>query len=322
MRQQCASREILRSAARLQGSTVFIAPSSLGPFEKNDLGMFLQDAGLLVRLGVRVFLAEEVGATFWDDQDLAPGLQRIHVQGHKGLIRAAAERSSTKLLLLSGADHIITSRGHRLDDVPIAEARRLLAEQELVTEVSKETLRLAISACESGIPRVHIFNVHRDGALLDELCTDFGAGTMIHTDPRHKEVRPMGPAERFGVCTLLREVLPRRTAEFVREHERELRVFTVDGDVHGVARITPSEDALVVRTIAHSPRANAADVISALLRGIVDEAREQRMTQVCLPVDELPARMRLLPWFQELKFAKGRAVVGGSTQEVWLKAVA
>ncbi len=315
------TREILRSMQRFQGSTVFVAPSRMGPFERDEFGMFLEDAELLARIGIRVFLADYEGDAFWPDEELPKVLHRIRVGGNEELLKEACSCSAITLCLASGADRIITSKGHQLDDVPLEEAHRLLNENVMVTVESRETLDLAVRACEAGIQRVHVFNIHRDGALLEELFTDFGAGTMIYAGKHHKMVRRIEPQDRLGVCTLLREIIPRRTAEFVREQEYELWVFVVDGEVHGTARFSSRDDMLVVRNLMCSSRVTASEGLSTLLRTAITEARESRISKVLIPVDEIPALMRILPWFTDLGFGKGRTHLGGGLQDVWIKDV-
>jgi N-acetylglutamate synthase-like GNAT family acetyltransferase len=319
---ECLPREVLRSVQRFVGSTIFIAPSSIGPFDKADLEALLQDVHLLTRLGARVFLVQYERTHFWEGLELPSGMQCVvDVSGSVELVSCAATYSATKLFLLSGTDRI-ASLGQRLSDVSVAEATHLLSSGRIVTPEARETLRVAVAACEAGIPRVHIINVHRDGAFLNELCTDYGAGTMIHTDQNRKEVHVMRQEERFGVTTLLRDIVPHRTNEFVREHGRELHVFVIDSDVYGVARLTAHEKTLVVRALAYSPSADTTETLSFLLRAALSEAKERGLARVVLPADELPALMRILPWFKDLGFAKGKYSLGGANLEVWLKDVA
>ena len=52
---------------------------------------------------------------------------------------------------------------------------------------------------------------------------------------------------------------------------------------------------MLVRTIAHSLRSRTDEVLEALLRSAMDEARRSGATSVAVPTEEIPARMRLLP---------------------------
>ena len=132
----------------------------------------------------------------------------------------------------------------------------------------------------------------------------------------------MMDADHFNVCALVRSVVPRRTPEFVREHADEWRIFAVDGDVHGVARFRRHEEVLSVLTLAHSSRSNAQDVIEHMLRAAADEARSLGAGSVVLPGDEIPALIRILPWFKGLGFDKERASPSQGARDVWLKKIA
>ncbi|MFA7309934.1 MAG: hypothetical protein WC050_03450 [Candidatus Paceibacterota bacterium] len=321
-RSTSGSREILRHAENFRGSTMIVASSDIGPFDRGDLELFLQDVVLLSRLGIQFVLADVGASGFWDNLGKPDYLEVLNVSGTKELVESAVSCKATKLCLVAGTDRITTSKGHPLDDVPVADLERLLADDSLTTPGSRHALSCAVAACRAGVPRVHVVNVHRDGALLDELFTDIGAGTMFYAGLPHKEVRTMVRDDRFSVCSLLRTAIPRRTLEFVTDHQSELRVFTVDSDVHGAARVMRRNEMLLVQTLAHSERSNAAEVLESLLRFIIDEARLLGMSTVAIPADEIPALMRILPWFTGLEFKKGRMTLGVSQNDIWLKQVA
>lgn len=311
-RSSSGCRGILRHAEAFRGSTMVIASSGIGPFDRGDLELFLQDVVLLSRLGIVPVLVDIGASGFWDNLGKPDYLEVANVPGAKELVELAVTCKARKLCLVAGTDRITTSKGRPLDDVPVDEAQKLLADSTLTTPGSRHALSCAVAACRAGIARVHVVNVHRDGALLDELFTDTGAGTMIYAGNPHKEVRTMVHEDRFSVCSLLRAAIPRRTLEFVVEHRDEVRVFTVDREVYGVARVVHRGKTLHVVTLAHSERANAAEVLQSLLRFIIEEARVVGVEVVAIPADEIPALMRILPWFTGLGFVKGH----GSASEV------
>jgi len=316
-----ATREFLRYAGKLRDTTVILAPSKIGPIERDDLQMSLQDVALLLKLGVKIYAAEYIGSTFWQGLEWPEHLPRISVENDEHLIATAVSYGAGKLCLVAGSDRI-TIRGQQLDEVPLAKAEAILAESRAPTLQSRHALELAVSACRAGVSRVHIYNAHRDGALLDELFTNLGVATMVYAGAPRKEVRRVVPADYFGVRGLIRHVIPRQTVEFVRTHQGEMRVFTVDGDIHGVARLSRRNDTLLIHLLAHSSRWNAAEVLERLLRGALEEAREQKAQVVALLADEMPPLMRILPWFTGLGFKKGRTILGAGEQDAWLKTVA
>lgn len=314
-------REVLCHAANFHGSLVFIAPSGIGPIAGDDLEMVLQDAGLLLRLGIRVKVVGYQKNSFWGGLELPDKDMFLLLKDESSLVPAASADAASKLCLVSGTDRIVTARGS-LDDVPLTDAERLLAEDASLTSQSRRALELAASACRAGVPRVHFFNAHRYGALLQELFTDKGGGTMVYAGTPHKVVRPMVAADRFAVYEVLRSLLGKGTAQYVRDFRKELWVFDLDGDVHGSVRITMfANERLLVRTLAYSARVNAAEVLELLLRESIDQARAKGIRTVVIPTEEIPPLMRIQIWFIRLGFAKGRIPWGPGQVDAWVKDV-
>lgn len=66
-----------------------------------------------------------------------------------------------------------------------------------------QALRAGADACRSGIRRVHLIGRHADGALLRELFTRDGAGSLISDRP-YEELRPARIDDIPGILELLR----------------------------------------------------------------------------------------------------------------------
>ena len=54
----------------------------------------------------------------------------------------------------------------------------------------RELLDQAAEACRAGIPRVHLLDGKMRGVLVEELFSEEGVGTMVHTDS-YREIRPL-----------------------------------------------------------------------------------------------------------------------------------
>ncbi len=314
-------REILRYAEAFRGAGICLAPSGIGMVGHDDVEVLLQDVALIAGLGIDLTLIDYEGRATWKGVSAPKGVPHLFVKDGAALVSEAVKRKAKKICLVAGTDRVV-GVGGVLDDVPLSQAKELLNDARITAEC-REVLKLAVSACEKGIPRVHVFNAHRHGALLEELFTNSGAGTMFYAGSPHKEVRRMVPSDRFGVCELLHPSIPKKTMGFVRDSEADLRVFTVDGVVHGISRVSLFHDTLVVKALYHSARFNVPDVLEHLLRGVLDEARERNVRDVAVLVTEIPALMRIQPWFTKLGFTKGRTTAGESTSaDAWLKKIA
>jgi amino-acid N-acetyltransferase len=96
--------------------------------------------------------------------------------------RAAIALKADKLLFLVDTVGVERGRGGLIRELPVDEGERLLKRARKVAEDIHLYLPHALDACKNGVPRVHLINRHLDGALLLELFTREGVGTMIVRD--------------------------------------------------------------------------------------------------------------------------------------------
>ena len=66
-----------------------------------------------------------------------------------------------------------------------------------------QSLRAGADACIQGVGRVHLIGRRADGALLQELFTRDGVGTMITATP-YEDLRPARIDDVGGILELLR----------------------------------------------------------------------------------------------------------------------
>ena len=74
-------------------------------------------------------------------------------------------------------------------------------------------------ACRGGVRRVHIISYARDGALLQELFTRDGSGTLITPDP-YEEIRTAEIDDVVGLLELLRPLAQKKAFLVRRSRER------------------------------------------------------------------------------------------------------
>ncbi len=122
---------------------------------------------------------------------------------------AAVALAADKLIYLLEGD-IGNEQAPPASNLLAADVDALLDKDPRLPEELTQALRAAADACRSGIRRVHLIPRNRDGALLQELFTRDGAGTLISDRP-FEELRPariddipgirelLSPMERAGV---------------------------------------------------------------------------------------------------------------------------
>ena len=131
-------------------------------------------------------------------------------------------------------------------DLHTADVEILLKDNASLPEPLRYDLESAIQACHQGVKRVHLINRSKRGALLQELFTRDGAGTLI-TAGRYEHLRQADIADVGGILQLIAPlekdgILVRRSRE---QLELEINNFIVDerdGMIVGCAALYPYPD--------------------------------------------------------------------------------
>nr|WP_319941691.1 amino-acid N-acetyltransferase [Aestuariirhabdus haliotis] len=156
----------------------------------------------------------------------------------------AAALKAEKLILYGSSDGICNTSNELQRQMRIHQARTLLHDIE---GEPRRLLRAALDACASGVSRSHIIGHGTDGALLQELFTRDGAGTLVAKEG-YEEIRQANIEDVVGILELIQPleeqgVLVRRSR---KQLEREIDLFTVverDGMIIGCASLHPFTDA-------------------------------------------------------------------------------
>ncbi len=109
-----------------------------------------------------------------------------------------------------------------------------------------DVLEMAAEVCRRGIARVHLLDGRRRGVLVDELFSEEGVGTMVHTDS-YREIRPLEEEDIPELLSMIaRSVvdakLVDRTYEDILARLDAYSVFTLDGSIVGCVALYPYPD--------------------------------------------------------------------------------
>jgi len=154
----------------------------------------------------------------------------------------ASELNADKLIFMMPSIGASNEQQKIIHQLNLIEAESLLQKQQN-DELTQLHLSSAINACKHGVRRAHLISHETDGALLLELYTRDGSGTMITTDV-YEGLRQATIDDVGGVLELIQpledqQILAHRSRE---QLELEIEQFTVierDGMIIACAALYP-----------------------------------------------------------------------------------
>ena len=153
----------------------------------------------------------------------------------------AVELKAAKILFVI-PDSLQQADGKRLRQLSIAEAKSLAEDLHSQPEPSRaHQLRTAARACESGVPRAHFVDGRLDEALLGELFSNEGVGTMIFADA-YQQIRPARRSDIPAILSMIQQAvndqeLVARNRQQIRDRLADYSILEVDGNLLGVVAV-------------------------------------------------------------------------------------
>jgi amino-acid N-acetyltransferase len=208
-----------------------------------------------------------------------------------------------KLIFLTETQGALDGKGRLVSELTVKQAAELTAANNLPLDV-QIYLPCAIRACAGGVKRAHLISRHVDGALLIELFTHHGIGTMVVPESP-EEIRPAGREDVAGIVQILEPleqqgILVKRSPD---ELEREIERFFViagEGNILGCAALYPypEEKAAELAALAVNPFYRDGGRGERLLEYAEASARAQGMKSLFV------LSTRTTHWFLERGFAE------------------
>ena len=160
-------------------------------------------------------------------------------------LEVAEALRAEKLIFLTGGGEL-PKNGKKPAQLSVEEATEYLKKKK--AEISQEIaskLEHGLRACKEGVSRAHILDGREDEALLDELFSSEGVGTMIYAD-EYTEIRKALKKDVRSIMRLIgssvaAEELLRRTRAQVAADISDYSVFEIDGNMVGCVAIHPLE---------------------------------------------------------------------------------
>jgi len=207
-----------------------------------------------------------------------------------------------KLVFLMDTDGVTDSRGKLSQELTIADAQAVLGKKRKLPDDVSLFLPCAVRACEAGVARTHLISRHTDGALLQELFSDDGIGTMV-VESTLNTLRAATIEDVGGILQLLRPleeegILVRRSRELLEKEIARFQVLEHDHRIIGCAALYPfpHEAAAELACLAVEPSCRDHGYGEAILKHMSGLARAQGMKKLFV------LTTRTAHWFIERDF--------------------
>ena len=209
-----------------------------------------------------------------------------------------------KLIFLMDTDGVMGKKKELLRELTIASANEILGSKRKLPDDVALYLPCAVRACEAGVARSHLISRHLDGAVLQELFSDIGIGSMV-VESTLNTLRDATIDDVGAILQLLEPletegILVRRSRELL---EREIDRFVVlehDHLIIGCAALYPfaDEKTAELACLAIQPAYRRHGYGDALLNHISAEARAQGLSKLIV------LTTRTAHWFVERGFTE------------------
>jgi len=155
------------------------------------------------------------------------GADKIITYNDEGQIRDGDNNTYREMTLLQCKKFLVETQRHRKDNTYFS-------------------LQACHQACDKGVPRAHIISALENGALLKELFTLDGAGTMVYRDS-YETIRRANIEDVTGIFNLIQPlenagVLVKRSRERLENEIGHFTVMEKDQLVIGCAALYPDKD--------------------------------------------------------------------------------
>ena len=219
---------------------------------------------------------------------------------------AAIALQAEKLIFMMDAPGVTDAKGRLLKELTAHNAAKLMKTARGLAPDVTFFLPCAVQACAGGVARAHLISRHVDGAILQELFTRDGIGTMVTPEPveslRQATIEDVG-----GVLSLIEPleeqgVLVRRSRELLEMEIERFFILEHDGITIGCAALYPfaEEKAGELGCLAVHPDYRDAGRGAVLLDYVEAVARKKKWKRLFVLTTQTAH------WFVERGFSEER----------------
>lgn len=254
----------------------------------------------------------------------SPTGEVFNLSAEQVAMETAIALQADKLILFIPGQGVLDADGTLINSLSPADARAYLQQheetQDAQQKVTNGALLAAVKASEGKVNRVHLISHQRNGALLQELFTREGNGTLVSNDS-FEQLRQASIEDVGGILELIKPLeqagtLVHRSRELLETEVSNFKVIAWEGMLIACAALYPMEHASgEIACIAIHPDYQKRGLGKRLLVSLEQEARTRGLQRVFIlttaathwflengfkdsSVDELPQSKKQLYNFQ------------------------
>jgi len=232
----------------------------------------------------------------------SPTGELFNVNAEEVASTAAIALGADKLILMGSDLRLADSNGELVRELSPQQAGKLLADDKLQDNGVDRQLTAACHAASNGVGRAHLIDANDDGALLKELFTRDGCGTLV-TRETYETLRGARIDDVGGILELIEPLeadgtLVRRSRELLENEIQRFAIIERDGMVIACAALYPFPDDKTgeLACVAVHPGYRKGERGAQLLGYLERRAKEQGLTSLFV-LTTLTAH-----WFQQQGF--------------------
>jgi len=161
--------------------------------------------------------------------------------------------------------------------------------------------KLALQASKAGVHRIHIIDGREEGAVLKELFSNLGIGTMIYAD-EYDSIRAFHSRDLPDVLRLMeplmqKGILVRRNPEQIQEKKNDYSVLEIDGSIRACGALYDwGESQGEIAAVATDPNYTDLGLGRKIVGYLIEKAKKNRMRRV------FALTTQTHDWFESLGF--------------------
>ncbi|GAB3369344.1 amino-acid N-acetyltransferase [Spongiibacter taiwanensis] len=212
-------------------------------------------------------------------------------------VHTAVALKADKLILFTESDGLMDLDGELVRQCEFRDVDRIVSER---SELQRDSIvQAVVDAGDMGIDRCHLVSFCEDGALLRELYTRDGAGTLV-TQEHYEQMVTADIDDVGGILGIIepleaKGVLLKRSRELLENEIDHFKILVRDGMVIACAALYPYPEQATgeIACVATHPDYRGADRAERLLEQVEREAKQRGLTSVFILTTQTAH------WFQE-----------------------